>query len=497
MPLVLVAVLFVASLALLAVKRSREPLLLLGLCASLAVYWVGILMFIAKRGGFGAPLEQVLFLNSAVRQALRQASLTLGQQGYLVALGRYLCPAFLLVIALRETMTPGLGRIRDKVYIVWLLPAVTLVVYYPPLFIALTRHRLWLQKLLVQFSRAWIVAYLLAALALLIYESINITSRFFRRRYLQKCVLLVSLGVLYALYCPQDPAQIYLFYQSDYMWLLGLWYLNPNLSPAVYVLVTVLSVGASAAGFYSLFQYTHLDISEDMDEVSLQRKFDAASMGASVFAHSIKNQLLANRVIYKRIDGLLGSPELDADKLRANLAALQDANEALLVRVEELYRSVKSNTLTLVPVPLGRLAENAVDRLRKKHPEAQVEVQVDEDCRILADEAHLSAALANLLANGWEATQSAGRGTPVRLTSRNERVYTMLEVRDGGTGIPRDQLKKIFDPFYSSKNSNYNWGMGLYYVRSIVKSHLGSMRVESTPGKGTCFFVLLPRFDHT
>ena len=48
----------------------------------------------------------------------------------------------------------------------------------------------------------------------------------------------------------------------------------------------------------------------------------------------------------------------------------------------------------------------------------------------------------------------------------------------------------------SSKNSNSNWGMGLYYVRSIVRSHLGSVRVESERGKGTRFFVILPRFEH-
>ena len=52
-----------------------------------------------------------------------------------------------------------------------------------------------------------------------------------------------------------------------------------------------------------------------------------------------------------------------------------------------------------------------------------------------------------------------------------------------------------FDPFYSSKNSNYNWGMGLYYVREVVKSHLGKMRVESTEGKGSKFYILIPKYE--
>ena len=58
----------------------------------------------------------------------------------------------------------------------------------------------------------------------------------------------------------------------------------------------------------------------------------------------------------------------------------------------------------------------------------------------------------------------------------------------------RDQHKKIFEPFYSSKNSNTSWGMGLYHVRTIVRAHVGSLRVESKPGRGTSFFVLLPKY---
>ena len=58
----------------------------------------------------------------------------------------------------------------------------------------------------------------------------------------------------------------------------------------------------------------------------------------------------------------------------------------------------------------------------------------------------------------------------------------------------KKEQKKIFEPFYSSKNSNTSWGMGLYHVRTIVRAHVGSLRVESKPGRGTSFFVLLPKY---
>ena len=69
-----------------------------------------------------------------------------------------------------------------------------------------------------------------------------------------------------------------------------------------------------------------------------------------------------------------------------------------------------------------------------------------------------------------------------------------LEIRDNGPGIPPERQGKIYDPFFTSKNTNYYWGMGLYYVRKIVRSHLGRLRLE-TGENGTSFFIMLPLYD--
>lgn len=222
----------------------------------------------------------------------------------------------------------------------------------------------------------------------------------------------------------------------------------------------------------------------------LQRKFDAANMGVSVFVHSMKNQLLANRVLHKRIKSALAEPEPDLEKLRQYSAMLDETNEALLQRMEELYQSVKAKSLYLSVVPAARVAEKAAERFRHKYPEGRIEVQAPEDVKILADTVHLAEALYNLLTNGWEAIVMAGCTGPdrtVRLRIYNERLYTVIEVADQGPGILQEEQKRIFEPFYSSKNSNQNWGMGLYYVRQIVKSHLGHLRVESKKGRGRAF----------
>ena len=53
----------------------------------------------------------------------------------------------------------------------------------------------------------------------------------------------------------------------------------------------------------------------------------------------------------------------------------------------------------------------------------------------------------------------------------------------------------MYEPFVTAKNSNYNWGLGLYSVRKTVQDHLGRIRFESQEGEGSCFYLLLPRLD--
>ena len=82
----------------------------------------------------------------------------------------------------------------------------------------------------------------------------------------------------------------------------------------------------------------------------------------------------------------------------------------------------------------------------------------------------------------------------VIMSCNNERLYTVIKILDTGIGMHKKQMKKAFEPFYTSKNSNYNWGMGLYYAREVVKGHLGNIRIESKIGEGTSFYIMLPRY---
>ena len=184
-------------------------------------------------------------------------------------------------------------------------------------------------------------------------------------------------------------------------------------------------------------------------------------------------------------------------KVKEHIDTLEKLYDTMLMRTEELNRFTKSKSITMIPITIEEVVENAIERFHSKYPEVDIEVQLKEDIIILADKAHVCEALYNLLVNAEEAVMEANRGESgkVSLTCYNERLYTVIEVKDNGKGMTKGQIKKIFHPFYSSKNSSFNWGMGLYYVREIVKSHFGMLRVESNEEEGSSFFILFPRYQ--
>jgi two-component system, NtrC family, sensor kinase len=122
---------------------------------------------------------------------------------------------------------------------------------------------------------------------------------------------------------------------------------------------------------------------------------------------------------------------------------------------------------------------------------------LDGDGRIVADAGQLRQALVALLVNAVEATkgQTDGRtGTgelTVRLRGNDDEVR--IDVGDTGVGIPPEVLPQIFEPFFSTKETQNCVGLGLAVVYGIVQRHGGRIEVESQVGQGTVFHVHLPR----
>jgi signal transduction histidine kinase len=124
------------------------------------------------------------------------------------------------------------------------------------------------------------------------------------------------------------------------------------------------------------------------------------------------------------------------------------------------------------------------------------------------DEGQMKQAIYNLVINAKEAMPNGGtlavRGENISISAQDtypmqEGDYLRISFRDTGAGIPAENLAKIFDPYYSTKDtySQKGLGLGLAVCYSIIKRHGGLVTVESQVGEGTTFYIYLPGVKNT
>jgi len=150
------------------------------------------------------------------------------------------------------------------------------------------------------------------------------------------------------------------------------------------------------------------------------------------------------------------------------------------------------------PTNLCSLVEESMVLMEREFSKYRIQVdkQFDKVPEVVANGNQIQQVLLNLLINARQAIRERGQVLiKVEHDAANNTVD--LVVRDSGAGIPPEKLRRIFDPFFSTKSGpdetgKGGTGLGLSSCRDIIEAHRGKIRVESTVGKGTCFTIKLP-----
>jgi len=96
----------------------------------------------------------------------------------------------------------------------------------------------------------------------------------------------------------------------------------------------------------------------------------------------------------------------------------------------------------------------------------------------------------NLIINASQAIEGSGK---ITVSTREEGEFVRVDVADTGCGIPADIRERIFEPYFTTKPEGVGTGLGLNVARDIARAHGGEITVQSVPGEGATFSVLLPR----
>jgi signal transduction histidine kinase len=269
-----------------------------------------------------------------------------------------------------------------------------------------------------------------------------------------------------------------------------------------------LSRTARALGSGDLQARSQLDRADEIGE--LGHRFDEmADRIAGLLA--TEKELLANvahelRTPLTRIGVALDlASEGDAEAARASLAEIAVDVSELETIVDDILTAMRFELasarapaqlpLRRARIPAGEIATAAADRLRARHPERPLELDIPDDPQTIdVDPVLLRRVIDNLLENAHKYTPDAG--SPIRLAVRRDAGEVLLEVADRGIGIPADDLPRIFTAFFRGERSRSREtggvGLGLTLARRIVEAHGGAIDVTSTPNVGTTVRVAIP-----
>jgi signal transduction histidine kinase len=215
---------------------------------------------------------------------------------------------------------------------------------------------------------------------------------------------------------------------------------------------------------------------------------------ASAIAHEIRNPL---NYINLTLDHLRTAFAPEDQKKRETFERLAQQLKVevarINTRISEFLNYSRPSTLELTPLDLRAEAEDALRMVEVKAQESGIETRVEQNGEVplvMGDAEALRSVFTNLIINGMQAIDGEGGSLTIRLSAEGSGHLARIEVTDTGSGIAPDDISKVFEPYFSTKDTGT--GLGLAIVKKVVDDHGGTISVRSKQGEGTTFVVTLP-----
>ncbi|MCL2442994.1 MAG: ATP-binding protein [Treponema sp.] len=229
------------------------------------------------------------------------------------------------------------------------------------------------------------------------------------------------------------------------------------------------------------------------DEARLRRAENLASLTtlAAGVAHEIKNPLGSISIHLQLLQKILAKKSKSSDKTTDKyFNVIKEEVDRLNRIVVDFLFAVRPMNLELREEDLNKLITNIMEFVRFEMKQANIMcfLELDEKLpNVLIDERYMKQALFNLVKNAQASMPEGGVFTIATNYADDE---VRISICDTGLGINKEHLSKIFEPYFTTKETGT--GLGLTQVYKIIREHHGEITVDSTPGTGADFRITLP-----
>jgi len=256
-----------------------------------------------------------------------------------------------------------------------------------------------------------------------------------------------------------------------------------------------------------VLQKTFRDMIESLKERDRRRREESesrllqsekqASVGrlAAGVAHEINNPLTGvltfTRLLLRRKD--------ITDDARAQLEKIAESTVRVKKIVQGLLDFSRQTTLDKEPTDINKLARTTIEQMENQALIRGVNLLFNPGENlptIILDRGQFQGVILNIILNALDATERGGSitvSTGISVSARDsDKRGVEISISDTGCGIPPENLDKLFDPFYTTKEVGQGTGLGLTVSYGIVQRHGGTIRVQSEVGRGSTFTIFIP-----
>jgi len=231
------------------------------------------------------------------------------------------------------------------------------------------------------------------------------------------------------------------------------------------------------------------EVTELREQVALKNNLESLGEMSAGLAHEFKNAIATLQGYAQLLQNL----ELN-EKAQVAAGSLLNEVRNLAALVTAFLNFARPQPLQLEDTDLhGLIADCAVELkplLEELKVELVVEKGLDSELIVHADERMLRSGLLNLARNACEAIPPEKTERSVVVRTNKDTQFAVIEVRDTGTGIPADQLQKIFIPFFTTKPKGH--GVGLALTHRVITEHGGTLTAANAPEGGAVFTIKVP-----
>jgi len=234
-------------------------------------------------------------------------------------------------------------------------------------------------------------------------------------------------------------------------------------------------------------QKTTADLRKTEAQLIRSEKLAALGQLAAGFAHEIRNPLTSINIL---IHSMREKPP-SGDSYKEDFKVIEEEIHRINEIVDQFLRFAKPAPPLLEKTEVSSIFEETLQLLRPQIEKQLIVVEKEFQPLpiILIDREQMKQAILNLLLNAIQAMPGGGHLT-LKGQNSEDGQWIHLSIQDSGVGIPGEDMNKLFDPFFSTKEGGI--GLGLSIAHRIIDQHHGKIEVESTPGEGTLFTVWLP-----